>query len=1844
MSTRAVEASDHASRGPLPDHTESVQPAVCEVIVTDEPDVTHTNNTATCTDQDGHAPTHHASNNAVSCTPTEDERNEGGMSDTVSPGGEAVHHSGNVNTVERESSTLEVDGRHRGGGAYTKKRSGSVTSRTTLWGPMVPGETGRLHDNYVLQDVNGTRRRLPDGANAVVDDDLARIDSLTDDLLIETLEQRLKTGRIYTYIGDILIAVNPYSDTGLYTADHSLLYTGVVDPSALAPHIFAVADRCYSALVRTNMPQMCVISGESGAGKTESTKLFIRQVLDISNIGAVGRTVVATSEHASLPRPPTPAKPITTHPVESKILMLNPILESFGNARTVMNDNSSRFGKLVELVFDDRGNVVGARLAHYLLEKARLVVQGPGESNFHIFRQFLDGGDPELLRRFHVEPETRYRILLNEMGHAPHTNATDAGPGTDTASLSTSPSPSPAVTEEWLEVMESLRVVGISDVQLEEILGAITSILLLGNVQCSPDADGDGSVVDDTNSVNLAASALAVPPEALVYCLTKSEISTRGETIVKGRMAEQAGATRDALLKSVYERLFTWIVRKLDDLLRPSTPHQNVGTTSGKIGILDIFGFEDFPVNSFGQMCINLANERLHLFFYKHVFQAELQSYAEEGLDAASIDPSDNTDVIRFFVGRPVGLISLLDEESRFPQATPRSLVEKFDANLKMSTSIFAASPGQATFSVTHFAGVVKYNANDFLEANRDPLAEDTIKLLSKSASLLMSELFHPTFLERPNEGCTKTKGGGGPPSRSHSRFTSLSTRFFKGASRRDGGGPSSRRQGGQGAPRMAHTHVSTVSTTTTTTTTSITTGAASRPIKSRRAARQAPTVASSFLVSLDHLLIQMDASTPHFVRCIKPNNAKDAGRYDHVYVRRQLNYCGMLETVKIRREGFSHRILYSDFFQMYHGIAFPYTTARGHSLQSVFRGPPNDAQRDLLRKVLTVAETQCVANAPTAGGLTLSGWQIGKTRVFLKYWHVDLLNMQLLSHERAAIRLQLYFRGLRDRRAYIQRRDVARRERTEATEFLALVSESSRELLIRQQCANDEDERRGPFGLPEASIRARHESARGNIPGTKIGLKIAAKNKKSAWRWWMRHERPRHVHLDEYGRVCPWFHGQIHRNDAEALLWQRQNGTYLVRVSDRDECYALSLWFGMRVRHYRILREEGRYRIFGEMRNHEFSSLAELIEYHTHVDISVSVGDTLSIPLPIGTQGPQHIHHGLAEELELTDEGIDPCALVKTDEPELPPVPPARLRSGSRMSFASRMSVASHIFMEGAETEVNPIDPNSYLRPATVAGYDVPSWLHGNIDREEANALISGPDKPDGTFVVRAKLFTSMRVVYVLSYHVNQRIYHHKLEWAGVSWKIEKVDTGFTGPLEELIEHCMLQRISMLWARLVDPSASPSSSLSRHTADTATGDTTTGTRPDFPLAAAADVSTLPGLSSPPSLPAATTMDASPSGSSMAQRPVPPPRAPPPGITEYEYWESLFPQGNTTTTTAAADPDDANTYAEPMGGGNDADSDVNSSHNGVDANDDARDYRHHDDAHGRHTEGRRRRQDVHDSDSDSDNDVDDEDDEDGIPELSPQPAPRHRRPPQAAPRVRQAPPEPAPRHQPKQQRHIVAIKVDTHHADDVNGHGASALNAHGVLHKGGGGGGGDLGGGGGPEIYEMPVPLHSQPPADVSPTDLRPEQRNIKDVGLGRAFGAAGAGVTGVGNAFYTHKVVGRASNEAQLVRHVKRGHLRRVRAILEAGDVNVNAIRRYGSGRTALHQAALAGNHAMVELLLQYGADPTTRDTAGQSVVSAAANAGHHDIVLTLKRATSALRTHMHASGAALHGPRFSS
>ncbi|KFO18932.1 Myosin-IIIa [Fukomys damarensis] len=735
-------------------------------------------------------------------------------------------------------------------------------------------------------------------------DDLATLDILDENTVSEQLEKCYAHDQIYMYVGDILIALNPFQSLGLYSTKHSRLYMGA-KRAANPPHIFAMADLGYQSMVTYNSDQCILISGESGAGKTESAHLLVQQL-----------TVLGKANNRTL---------------QEKILQASNLVEAFGNACTIINDNSSRFGKYLEMKFTSSGTVVGALISEYLLEKSRVIHQATGEKNFHIFYYIYAGlAEKKKLALYKLPENKPPRYLQNDHLRTVQDMTSNR-----------------FYKSQYELTEQCFKVIGFTMEQLGSVYSTLAAILNVGNIEFSSVATEhqiDKSYICNHSALENSASLLCIQAAELQEALTSHCVVTRGETIIRPNTAEKATDIRDAVAKALYGRLFSWIVNRINSLLKHDPPSSGSGGELS-IGILDIFGFENFKKNSFEQLCINIANEQIQYYFNQHVFAWEQNEYLNEDVDARVIEYEDNRPLLDMFLQKPMGLLSLLDEESRFPKATDQTLIEKFEGNLK-SQYFWRPKRMELSFGIYHYAGKVLYNASGFLAKNRDTLPTDIVLLLRSSENSVIRQLVSHPLTKTGNLPLSKTKNIINYEMKTSEKSVNLT----------------------KDETREATHHA--LETTN----------------------MKTQTVASYFRYSLMDLLSKMVAGQPHFVRCIKPNNERQARKYDREKVLLQLRYTGILETARIRRLGYSHRILFANFIKRYYVLCYKSSEE-----------PP-------------VSPDTCAAILEKAG---LDNWALGKTKVFLKYYHVEQLNLMRKEAIDKLILIQAYVRAFLGSRRY---------------------------------------------------------------------------------------------------------------------------------------------------------------------------------------------------------------------------------------------------------------------------------------------------------------------------------------------------------------------------------------------------------------------------------------------------------------------------------------------------------------------------------------------------------------------------------------------------------------------------------------------------------------------------------------------------------------------------------------------------------------------------------------------------------------------------------------------------------
>ncbi|XP_057397948.1 unconventional myosin-IXa isoform X10 [Balaenoptera acutorostrata] len=541
-------------------------------------------------------------------------------------------------------------------------------------------------------------------------DDLCSLPDLNEKTLLENLRNRFKHEKIYTYVGSILIAINPFKFLPIYNPKYVKMYDNH-QLGKLEPHIYAVADVAYHAMLQRKRNQCIVISGESGSGKTQSTNFLIHHLTALSQKGFASG-------------------------VEQIILGAGPVLEAFGNAKTAHNNNSSRFGKFIQVNYQETGTVLGAYVEKYLLEKSRLVYQEHNERNYHVFYYLLAGASEEERLAFHLKQPEEYHYL-NQITKKPLRQSWDdycydSEPDCFTVE-------GEDLRHDFERLQLAMEMVGFLPKTRRQIFSLLSAILHLGNICYKKKTYRDDSIdICNPEVLPVVSELLEVKEEMLFEALVTRKTVTVGEKLILPYKLAEAVTVRNSMAKSLYSALFDWIVFRINHALMNSKDlEQNIKTLS--IGVLDIFGFEDYENNSFEQFCINFANERLQHYFNQHIFKLEQEEYRAEGISWHNIDYIDNTCCINLISKKPTGLLHLLDEESNFPQATNQTLLDKFKHQHEENSYIEFPAVMEPAFIIKHYAGKVKYRVKDFREKNTDHMRPDIVALLRSSKNAFIS-------------------------------------------------------------------------------------------------------------------------------------------------------------------------------------------------------------------------------------------------------------------------------------------------------------------------------------------------------------------------------------------------------------------------------------------------------------------------------------------------------------------------------------------------------------------------------------------------------------------------------------------------------------------------------------------------------------------------------------------------------------------------------------------------------------------------------------------------------------------------------------------------------------------------------------------------------------------------------------------------------------------------------------------------------------------------------------------------------------------------------------------------
>ncbi|CAH8317860.1 unnamed protein product [Eruca vesicaria subsp. sativa] len=717
-------------------------------------------------------------------------------------------------------------------------------------------------------------------------DDLIQLSYLNEPSVLYNLRIRYSQDLIYSKAGPVLIAVNPFKKVQIYGNEIRSAYQ---KKALVAPHVYAVADAAFDKMMRGESINH-LHDGESGAGKTETAK-YAMQYLEALGGGNFG--------------------------VDNEILKTNCILEAFGNAKTSRNDNSSRFGKLMEIHFNAKGKICGAKLETFSLEQSRVVQLSNGERSYHIFYELCAGASPILKERLNLKEASEYNYL-NQSNCLTIDRIDDA--------------------QKFHKLMEAFNIVQIPEEYQERAFALLAAVLWLGNVSFEViDNENHVDVVADEAVTNVAM-LMGCNPEELMVVLSTCKLQAGKDCIAKKLTLRQATDMRDSLAKIIYASLFNWLIEQINTSLEVGKLR-----TGRSISILDIYGFESFKVcnlalvllvfisfdcvmiqsplfqnNSFEQFCINYANERLQQHFNRHLFKLEQEEYEGDGIDWTKVEFKDNQECLDLIEKKPIGLVSLLDEESNFPKATDTTFANKLQHHLK-SNSCFRGEKRGRGFRINHYAGEVLYDTNGFLEKNRDPLHVDLIQLLSSCKCQLLN-LFSSNMHDKSLKPANLSE------SMNQSVITKFKSQLFK-------------------------------------------------------------------------LMNKLEDTTPHFIRCIKPNSNQLPGVYEENHVLQQLRCCGVLEIVRISRSGYHTRMTHQDLATRY-----------GFLLDTKLSQDPLSTSDSIMKQFNLPPEM----------------YQVGYRKIYLRTGQIGLLEERREYVLHGVIALQKQFRGYKSREYFNNMKNAA--------------------------------------------------------------------------------------------------------------------------------------------------------------------------------------------------------------------------------------------------------------------------------------------------------------------------------------------------------------------------------------------------------------------------------------------------------------------------------------------------------------------------------------------------------------------------------------------------------------------------------------------------------------------------------------------------------------------------------------------------------------------------------------------------------------------------------------------------
>ena len=717
--------------------------------------------------------------------------------------------------------------------------------------------------------------------------------------------------------------------------------------SDLDPHVFAIADRSYRQMMEHRKSQSILISGESGAGKTESTKIVMSY---LTTLGGMGMDTAEKEGEMS---------------VMERVLQSNPVLEAFGNARTLRNDNSSRFGKFIELGFSRAGHLLGAKVETYLLEKVRIAFHASGERNYHIFYQLLRGANEEQKQKYHLHEGDTGGIELPNVFHY-----TKQGGAPTLREFSDE--------DGFAYTLKAMKALGWSEETIDKVMAMVAGVLHLGETsfEAKQSESGlDAAHIESREELERTASLLGVDVDKMATALTERIVVARGEEIRTELTPDKAADARDALAKTVYGALFLWVVNEVNK----SICWENDNDVRHSVGVLDIFGFECFKVNSFEQLCINFTNEALQQQFNKFIFKLEQAEYEAEQIEWAFISFPDNQDCLDQIQAKKIGILSMLDDECRLPKGSDRNFAQRMyeqhlpnKAEVSENTRFSATNiqKAKSIFCIRHFAGVVEYQAEtNFMEKNKDEIPIAAQNLFETAPTDLIKEVY--AVQKRESEDREGASKGGG-----------------KGKS-------------------------------------------------------QQKTVGQQFKEQLSNLIESVSKTDPHYIRCLKPNDAAKPKMLTRKRLTEQLRYGGVLEAVRVARAGYPVRLTHESFFQRYRMLlptvpedklpwGFESSDAQklcvsllaecleeGKRVKAIAADGKLDPKEPGIKRSEKIRRMQ---NQPMPMSFPQTDVQLGLTKVFMRKPPHDVLEAHRVFHQRAAATtIQCWVRGLSRRKKFFE-------------------------------------------------------------------------------------------------------------------------------------------------------------------------------------------------------------------------------------------------------------------------------------------------------------------------------------------------------------------------------------------------------------------------------------------------------------------------------------------------------------------------------------------------------------------------------------------------------------------------------------------------------------------------------------------------------------------------------------------------------------------------------------------------------------------------------------------------------